>query len=99
MIQSLLQQTTFAFIAALFILGAVMLLGVGLGNREKLMDRHIEIYAWAIILPVAAIGVLYFGLVGAFPASDTVISLGILLFFALVTDWSKIRKDKSIVDD
>ena len=64
MIQSLLQQAAYAFTAALLILGVLMMLGVGLGNREKFKDRNLDVYAWAIILPVTAIGVLYFGFVG-----------------------------------
>ena len=94
MIQSLIQQTAYAFVAALMILGAIMMLGIGLGNRERLREKHIDVYAWAIILPVTAIGTLYFGLVGAFTLTETIQLLVLLLLFSLCTDWSKIRKDK-----
>jgi hypothetical protein len=98
LIQSLLQQTAYALIAALLILGVLIMLGVGLGNREKFRDRNIEVYAWAIILPVTLVFTIYFYLEGAFTLNETIIMSGLLLFFSLWIDWTKLWKSKSISD-
>ncbi len=94
LMESLLENLLLAFVGAIAILIVIILLGVGVGYRDEIRRRGVDIYARVVITPLLLFASVYLYLQGVLTPDTLFIAVVWLLPVILCTDWSRLGATK-----